>query len=144
MQDVIPGSCCLLDLHSIRWLDWIHLPFAPRKTSAQAICRGDRLGSLTETRCDEQSKYALAQWFLCHPWLNIMRCIYFYPSPPLWINVFNLPVTKLSRIFMWGGTQFINSISKVCFLLNISSWPQYEELFLLNLNTIFCNEMICH
>lgn len=42
--------------------------------------------------------------------------IYFYHSPPLWINVFNLSVTELGRRLMWEEHVFINSIwaAKFC------------------------------
>lgn len=131
MRDVIPGSWCLLDLHSIRCLDWIHLPCAPIHPDKPLLepSVGDRPGPLSETRCDEQSKYALARWFLRHPWLNIMWCIYFYPSPPLWINVFNLPVTELCGIFMWEEHSSRIASQKFAFFLTFQADLSTKSFF---------------
>lgn len=65
MQDVIPRLVNLSDLHSIRRLKQIHLAYAPiylgkplHKPSG-----GKRGGGVLvcESKCDEQSKYALSQ-----------------------------------------------------------------------------------
>lgn len=92
-----PGSWCLLDLHSIRRLDWIHLPRAPIHPGKPLLWPsvGDRLGPLSEAWCDEQSKYTHAQWFLHHP--NLILCDAF-------IFTLLLHCESMSLICLWQST----------------------------------------